>query len=398
MRGAVSDVRPGPRRTLARWAPRARAPAALLALCGLLACREDLGLDQVAFSCTTNADCARGTRCEPALGLCVASTYEVACGNGVVEGDEACDVAGGGDARGCVACRVQPFWRCTRERGTASVCASDVYVALAAGGHHVCAITAAGALACEGLDTDPSGAEAGQAHPPEGAFDLVAAGTAHTCARTTSGEVQCWGANDDAGSPEGGGPVDVPADLGRVDQLALSTYGSCALAGGVLRCWGRHEDDLTPPMGTEIVTFDVAEQFGCALDARRELRCWGWAGWPGEDRTSPPAGEALQLGLGHYYGCAVMAPGRVRCWGRGPERTEPPAGDRFTLVTSGWRAACALGDDGHVECWGKGTNGRGSFTDYVPSDRFTTLSAGGTFVCGLRADGTIGCFGDVFGA
>jgi len=59
------------------------------------------------------------------------------------------------------------------------------------GGSHACALSAAGALQCWGLDSD------GQTDVPSGTYVQVSAGTNHTCAITTAGDVVCWGSNED---------------------------------------------------------------------------------------------------------------------------------------------------------------------------------------------------------
>ncbi|MBK6807805.1 MAG: hypothetical protein IPL19_03560 [Sandaracinaceae bacterium] len=157
----------------------------------------------------------------------------------------------------------------------------------------------------------------------------VEAGATHTCARRawpdgTPTSVVCWGANDYGQLGDGTTfdrltPV-VVQDLPPAAQLALSPYGSfnsspytCALAGGLVYCWGSNEEARlgrgtiggpsprpepvggtpgttayygTPTRGTLLGMLTVGDGHACVVEQLAiptssswgdplELRCWG---------------------------------------------------------------------------------------------------------------------------
>ncbi len=137
-------------------------------------------------------------------------------------------------------------------------------VALSGGYGHACAADMAGALWCWGFNGageigDNTTAQADtpvQVHGPMnmGTFsgvDEVAAGGSlwflqeHTCAHTTDGSTYCWGSG--AVGQLGNGsmvPKHVPtavAGLADATSIATGADHSCAIAGGVVWCWGRNE-------------------------------------------------------------------------------------------------------------------------------------------------------------
>ena len=101
---------------------------------------------------------------------------------------------------------------------------SSGVVAVSAGGRHACALTAAGALECWGVDYFGQlgdGATGYGSRTPVGVVGLssgvvaVSAGGNHTCAITVSGGIECWGMNthgqlgDGMTTPHSPVPLDV---------------------------------------------------------------------------------------------------------------------------------------------------------------------------------------------
>ena len=130
--------------------------------------------------------------------------------------------------------------------------------AVAAGGGHTCALTAAGGLMCWGsnfLGQLGDGTTTGRTTPVDvmgltSGVAAVAAGAYHTCALTTEGGLKCWGGNlfgklGDGTTTGGTTPVDVVGLTSGVAAVAAGYIHTCAVttAGGV-KCWG--DNHATP--------------------------------------------------------------------------------------------------------------------------------------------------------
>jgi alpha-tubulin suppressor-like RCC1 family protein len=225
----------------------------------------------------------------------------------------------------------------------------------------------------------------------------VVAGDAVSCAMLENGAVRCWGNNTwgtlGTGTPCNIGderfcegtteprPIREVQGLGErfITSLQLNQAHACALdSSGDLSCWGRNDQSragypearvgatlLQTPgrvnldADVQAVEIGLGTRYGCALDARGEVRCWGEAGpqlgygqaqadgvagiggtlEPGEQYAQMPDGGALrlatsaedgagsgegalrvrQLFVGGFHACAILeragAFGGVRCWG-----------------------------------------------------------------------------------
>ena len=135
--------------------------------------------------------------------------------------------------------------------------------AIAAGGEHTCALTAAGGVKCWGNNSQ---AQLGNGRLTNSTIPLDVAGLAnnvvtiaagvgsvrelevfvgaHTCALTITGGVKCWGDNDDGQLGEGrtvdrDTPVDVVGLTSGVKRITAGAHHSCALTiAGQVKCWG----------------------------------------------------------------------------------------------------------------------------------------------------------------
>ncbi|MBI4518809.1 MAG: hypothetical protein HY699_23695 [Deltaproteobacteria bacterium] len=129
---------------------------------------------------------------------------------------------------------------------------SSGMTAVTAGDYHTCALTAAGGVKCWGYNAKGQlgdGTSTQRLTPVDvigltGSATAVAAGGRHTCALTAAGGVKCWGYNvegqlGDGTTTDRTTPVDVSGLTSGVTAVAAWDYHTCALtAAGGVKCWG----------------------------------------------------------------------------------------------------------------------------------------------------------------
>ncbi len=224
--------------------------------------------------------------------------------------------------------------------------------AVAARDSHTCTLSATGGLKCwgnnargqlgDGTITDRS--------TPVDVTGLtvdvaaVAAGGGHVCALTAVGRVRCWGDNSDGQLGDGTTtqrttPVDVLTS-GVVAVAAGSTYTCALTAVGGIRCWGANSDgqlgdgstiQSVRPVAVAGLTSGVAAvtaggSHTCALTVTGGVKCWGanFAGQLGDGTTARRTTAVDVTGLtsgvaavaaGSDHTCALTVAGGVKCWG-----------------------------------------------------------------------------------
>lgn len=290
-------------------------------------------------------------------------------------------------------------------------------LAVAAGGHTSCAISAEGRAFCwgRGVNGQIGDGDATDRWTPtavEGLGDDVQAmtlGEAHVCALNRQRRVYCWGANGygqigDSSTTQRNLPVLVQGLIGGTLSMAAGRLHTCAAsADGAAYCWGWNGWGQigdgstadrwvrTPVTGLEEGVTEVAAGHGhsCAATASR-LYCWG-DNSQGQLGDGSNDGRALaapvrRMGSGVHgltaggaepwylggHSCALTAAGRAYCWGR---NAEGQVGDRsFTnrnlrrrvsrfadgvlKIVAGGFHSCALTGGGRVFCWGNNTYGQ----------------------------------------
>lgn len=293
--------------------------------------------------------------------------------------------------------------------------------ALALGGNHSCARSAAGTLRCWGgnssgqlgdgtfsnrnLPVDVDGLGSGTS--------LITAGGSHSCALTAGNALKCWGANGygqlgDATRTTSNRPRDVIGAGAPVAEVSAGTYHTCARgSGNSIRCWGNayggrtavgnteHSDlaawsqpqpisGLSTPL-RELALFDRSS---CAITVEGAAMCWGenyygqigdgaqFSGGSGIDHSAPRDVHGLSAGVkdisvGLEHACAVKTDGTLWCWGRNNyfqladgtniNRIRPVQAAGISdaaAVDSGEEHSCALSTAGAVFCWGRNTYGQ----------------------------------------
>jgi alpha-tubulin suppressor-like RCC1 family protein len=348
----------------------------------------------------------------------------------------------------------------------------DGAISVSVGGGNACALTRGGAVECwvDGFAA-PAAVVAGLA---SGVTAVSAGGNSTSgiygsygdfaCAINAAGGVECWGDVYSDGTGALGNGSNTPSSVpGTVTGLtsgvtALSAgagdvLAACAVAGGVVECWGNNAGNPVNGLGpgvlgngtsaasssvpVEIIGFtgtvtavSVGNSFACAI-AGGGVWCWGnnGAGQLGNNSTTNSAAPVQVTGLasgvtavsaGDEAACAITASGAVECWGNntaGQLGNGSDAGSSLvpvqvtgltsgvTAVTTAAGTACAITASGAVECWGNnagcelGNNSTASSPIPVPvttlTSGVTALSVGDGFACAVTSDGGVWCWGTV---
>jgi alpha-tubulin suppressor-like RCC1 family protein len=131
----------------------------------------------------------------------------------------------------------------------------------------------------------------------------ISSGDEHTCALLSHGTVECWGYDDYGQLGVEEKPMCIPnlstpcstvplAVEGVQGATAIAAHGiqSCALVGGIWKCWGNYDASATPPTGS-----------------------LGAVALPGLTNVATvTSGGDLPL---YSFSCAVLLDGTVDCWG-----------------------------------------------------------------------------------
>lgn len=238
-----------------------------------------------------------------------------------------------------------------------------------------------------------------------------------------------------------------------VDSVSANERHTCALAAGVIYCWG---DDTMGQLGVgfvaERLTPTRIEQTGwqsvhtgvahtCALSQRGEVYCWGdnSRGQLGQGDTAPSVlpmlvmleARTTAIASGFSHTCALLENAALWCWGDNNEGQlgqgdqNPGEGSRaadgllpalvpaptvsgegigqWALVDAGEGHSCAVQVDNSLWCWGRNSQGHlGTPTEegqhrspilVTTEHAWTQLDAALTYTCALDSDRSLWCWG-----
>jgi alpha-tubulin suppressor-like RCC1 family protein len=182
---------------------------------------------------------------------------------------------------------------------------------IAAGCFHACAVMATGALKCWGrnssgqvgqvIETDPQTSTKREwidspTDVPQlsGVTEAALMGDS-SCALTMSGGMKCWGSQADGllgnGIADDGSLQITPVDVTGLTSGVTALGGTCAIAGGSVKCWSSNLGNGAMGNGTD----------GAGATSTVPVSVTGIS-------------NAVQVSSGDQS-CAVTADGAIKCWG-----------------------------------------------------------------------------------
>jgi alpha-tubulin suppressor-like RCC1 family protein len=330
-------------------------------------------------------------------------------------------------------------------------------VAVAAGGSHTCALTAVGGVKCWGSNTSGQLGNGSDSvgTTPVGVTGLtsgvmaISAGMHHTCALTAAGGAKCWGNNSygqlgNNSNTASSTPADVTGLTSGVMAISAGGLHTCALTtAGAVKCWGHNSNGqlgdgsntasntavAVTGLSTGVMAISAGGSHTCALTAAGAVKCWGdnFDGQLGDgsySRSGTAVGVTglstgvMAISAGGSHTCALTAAGGVKCWGynylgqlgngTNSNSSTPVAvsdlASGVTAITAGGIHTCALTAVGGIKCWGfnySGQLGDGSFNNASSPVAVTGLAhgmmaitAGNVHTCALNSAGGLMCWGD----
>jgi alpha-tubulin suppressor-like RCC1 family protein len=311
---------------------------------------------------------------------------------------------------------------------TGGVLAGKTLVQVVAGFSHTCALDAAGAAYCWGLD---SSGQLGNNSTTQSLVPVavtttgvlsgrtltqITAGNSHTCALDAAGTAYCWGADGNGQLGNNSvSPSRVPVAVtisgvlsGKtLTQITAGFAHTCALdTSGAAYCWGANGNgqlgnssttqSLVPVAVTTSgvlsgktltqISGDENGMYTCALDSAGAAYCWGAAsfGQLGNGGVSSTPGVPV----------AVVTSGVL-------------SGKTLTQIATGSGSTCAVASTGAAYCWGQGVNGElgnnstasssapvaVTMSGVLAGKTLTQVSLGTNFACALDSAGAAYCWG-----
>ncbi|MBV70846.1 MAG: hypothetical protein CMH52_05800 [Myxococcales bacterium] len=248
--------------------------------------------------------------------------------------------------------------------------------AISAGGYGTCATLNDGQATCWGSV---------RRRPPEVALVSLSAGGDTYCGLDAEGLIRCWGQ-----------PVDVPGELGIVQDIAVSANAQVCILRAIdnrVRCFGRPLPDDVPAPDVPLQNLTAGFDFACAINrVDRRPQCWGTADFGVLD---VPDMEMTMIDSGSSATCGLIDGGAIQCWGEDiGGQLDPPDGE-FVSLSMGGYTGCAINREGDAQCWGLGSveDGRQYGQGLPPLERYSTVSMGAAHGCGLTETNAVICWG-----
>ena len=242
---------------------------------------------------------------------------------------------------------------------------------LSVGYYEACAVKLDGTTACWGRALFPE--------VPQGTLlKRIMTSVESLCGVTTEDRVRCWGNNTL-------GQTDAPDVAFR--DVSVGGGGGCLIdLSGALQCWGTIVTVLPSPLPRlERVYLGRGDREAvCGINAAGELMCWG-------QFQVPTAGVYRFVAVGNGYGCALDERDNITCFGgNGVGQGSPPEGITFATVSALTAYSCGLGTDERAYCWGPEAFG----VTKPPAGAFSDVRVGANFACGIRKlDQRVQCWG-----
>lgn len=240
-----------------------------------------------------------------------------------------------------------------------AVASDEIFIDLAAGGEHTCALNDTGLAFCWGWNSEGElgvGSSAGlgdfRSRPTEVVGGLVlsriTAGSFHTCGLAEDGAAYCWGANTRGQLGAGttaSKSTPLPVDGGHsFETINAGAEHTCGISmDAQVLCWGKNDvgqlgsesGGVTPALvpGITVASLALGASHTCAATPEGSAYCWGsnWAGQLGTGTGGYGTGEVLGM-------------------------PTPVADDLvFASLSAGGDVTCGLTTDGQAYCWGADT-------------------------------------------
>ena len=279
-----------------------------------------------------------------------------------------------------------------------------------------------GHISCGNICENPHGPSV---MPGSRMFITVATGVWHTCAITSPDmALWCWGDNENGQLGTGdntnrNAPTEIALPPGRHPVSINAGWASTCviLDNGSGMCWGKNDfghlgdgtyndrNEPTPisilPDNRSLVAMDLGAGHACGILDDGMVHCWGNGTFSnstsggrlgdGTDSSStypravslPEGRTAISIDVGIDHTCAILNDSSAVCWGLNeqgqlgdgttinsttPVSVSMPSGLGIAEISAGWIHTCAISTNASVYCWGHHGEGALGLGEDVDSD------------------------------